>query len=452
MKKWVIQFFAALSFCACSGQTVSKTIPEKLDEYMTALSGAYKFNGVVLVARQGTVLLKKGYGWKNAAAQEASDVNGIFQIGSLTKPFTAEVILKLEEQGKIALDDKLSKYFPDYPKGDRITIENLLTHTSGIPGYDVEESDTIAWTPVTKEQVIGLFRNQPLEFKPGKKYKYSNAGYFLLGMIIEKVTGKSYEASVRELIFQPLQMLNSGFDFIHLEDLRKVTGYAVLNAGEQRPVHLVDSTVSYAAGAMYSDADDLYKWAVSIARQQILSASIWKRAFTPFKSNYGYGWFIDTLSGHDYAGHSGGIMGFTSYLAYFPGEDVTIILLNNFLNEREPLSLPVQDLAAIVFDKPYTIYTEKKKADISLSALDSYTGQYALSPKLKRMMVISKGSDGLQASLNGRVISTLVFQSDTRFQFKNIPNSGGEFIVQDGKVIKMVISQNGVYEWIRIKE
>lgn len=135
------------------------------------------------------------------------------------------------------------------------------------------------------------------------------------------------------MIFEPLQMVHSGFDFIHLKDTLKTTGYAILNDTMQRPAHLIDSTVSYAAGAMYSTAGDMYKWAKAIACNQILSADLWKKAFTPYKENYGYRWMIDSINGKNYIGHSGEIMGFTSYFRFFPKEYVTIILLNNFLDE-----------------------------------------------------------------------------------------------------------------------
>jgi len=344
MKKYK-HFLSLFLFSACfltgtaqeNNKGASGTLSKKLDEYLWSVANAWRFNGDVLIAQKGKIILNKGYGYKNASANEKNDGKGIFQIGSITKSFTAEVILKLQEEGRLAVSDKLSKYFPGYPHADEITIENLLTHTSGIAGYDVEETDTVAWAPVSKDVLMDLFKNQPLAFTPGTKYSYSNSNYFLLGMIIEKVTGKPYEQAVREKIFEPLQMSNSGFDFIHLHNTLKVTGYAELSKEKQRPVHLIDSTVSYAAGAIYSSVNDLYTWVRSIAGHKILSADLWKKALTPYRSNYGYGFMIDSLSGKNYIGHSGGIMGFTSYVIYFPEEEVTIILLNNYFNKLASL-------------------------------------------------------------------------------------------------------------------
>ena len=185
------QFIALLSTCLISlnlsaQQTVvtENILKEKLDNYFNADSAAHLFNGTVLIAKDGQIILNKGYGWKNVSSKTLNDINSIFLIGSNTKPFTATTILKLQEEGKLSIQDKLIKYFPGYPNGNSITIENLLTHTSGIPGYNVDESDTIAWTPVSKDFMMNLFKDSALDFAPGAKYEYSNSNYFLLGLII----------------------------------------------------------------------------------------------------------------------------------------------------------------------------------------------------------------------------------------------------------------------------
>jgi len=444
-------FLMSLNLSAQKIVDTGNTLKEKLDSYLNAASAAHQFNGTVLIAEKGKVILNKGYGWKNAALNTLNDTGCIFLIGSNTKPFTATTILKLQEEGKLSIHDKLTKYFPDYPNGNKITIENLLTHTSGIPGFNVDETDTIAWTPVSKDFIMNLFKDSVLGFEPGTKYEYSNANYFLLGLIIEKVTNESYERAIREIIYEPLQMMRSGFDFIHLNDTSKATGYAILNDTLQQPAHLIDSTVSYAAGAMYSTTGDLYKWAKAIADKKILSAGLWEKAFTPYKENYGYGWIIDSLNGKYYVGHSGGTLGFTSYVLYFPNEDVTIILLNNFLNAANPIILPVQDISAIIFNKPYKLISNTKELKITDSILNMYVGTYALSTAPKRIIVVTKINNILQANLAGKITTPLIFQTNTKFEFKNVPNTEGEFIVENRKVIKIIVSQNGLFEWNKIK-
>jgi CubicO group peptidase (beta-lactamase class C family) len=460
MKHYLLSFlFFSLSPGAMFAQQ-DTSIPARLDEYLTAISSAYKFSGAVLVARRGKVLFEKGYGWKNAATGIKNDEDGIFQLGSVTKTFTATVILKLEEEGKLSLRDNLSKYFPDYRQAAEVTIENLLTHTSGIPDYNVDETDTIAWTPVPKALIWSQFKDKPLEFKPGTAYEYSNSGYFMLGQIIEQVTGKPYEQAVREMIFEPLHMTHSGFDFIHLADPLKVTGYALYREDRQRPAHLIDSTVSYAAGGMYSNTSDLYTWAKAISSHQILSEDTWEKAFTPYTvgmkhlgrspSNYGYGWLIDSINGKNYVGHEGGIFGFNCYFIYFPTEDITVILLNNILDEQHPIILPVQDVTAILFHKPYSLYHDIKEVKVADTLLTTYVGTYALSTAPKRKLFVSLANGHLQANLSGTILE-FVFQDNQHFQFKNVPNTNGTFNVENGKVVKVVFLQNGQYEWNKIK-
>jgi len=249
----------------------SESIYNKLDEYLRSTTRLYLFNGAALVAKKGTILLNKGYGWKDVATKTLNDSNTIFQIGSVTKTFTAAIILKLQELKKLSIYDPIIKYIPEYPNGEKITVQQLLTHTSGIFNIDVDETDTIAWIPVSKKIMLSYFQNRPLGFEPGTKYSYSNSGYFLLGMIIEKITGHTYEQVVREFIFDPLQMTHSGFDYIHLKDTLKATGYGKFDVDNHIAAHLTDSTVTFAAGDIYSTTCDLYKWIQVITKEQFFS-------------------------------------------------------------------------------------------------------------------------------------------------------------------------------------
>lgn len=288
------------------------SISHKLDEFLSSATQTYRFNGVALVARQGEILLHKGYGWRDAAQKSHNDTSIIFPILSITKPFTAIAVLHLQDQGKLSVNDPLSKYFPDFPKGNSILLRHLLSHTSGIHNYteDIGEEDSaIICYPVDKQWILDLIYKKPRDFKPGRQYSYNNSGFFLLGMIIEKVTGKSYEQVIRDLIFEPLGMHHSGFDFVHLPEPSKARGYTRLNNREQLPSKPWDSTVSYAAGSIYSTTSDLYKWARAIARHQLITKSSWTQAFTPNLERYGYGWWIDTLLGRRYVTTAAAVSG-----------------------------------------------------------------------------------------------------------------------------------------------
>lgn len=432
----------------------SKTLTKKLDDYILSVVNAQRFNGTVLIAQKGKILLQKSYGWKNYETKTPNDTNCIFQIASLTKTFTSAIVLKLQESGKLSVKDKIDKYLPDFPNGKKITVENLLTHTSGIGNIDIEETDTATWTPMNRAEILNAFQNEPLSFKPGTEFTYRNSGYFLLGLIIEKVTGMTYQKAVRKMIFEPLQMNHSGFDFINLNDTLKATGYTILTQEKQTIAHLIDSTVTFASGDIYSTTGDLYKWVKAVSNRRILSPDSWEKTFTPFpfKENYGYGWFIGSISSKKCIWHTGATFGFTSNLTYFPANDVTIILLNNFFNETVQPILSVETISAIVFNKPYTLYKEKSEVKIKAAVLTKYAGTYSLSGTPKRTIVITFHDGNLVANMQGTLLE-IVFNTDTKFQFKNLPPGEitGQFILEHGKALKMIISQNGLFEWNKIK-
>lgn len=255
MKKIIL--LATVLFILIS--THAQDAGSKIDSFITVYARLNQFNGTALVAKKGTILLNKGYGYRNATGKIANDEQSIFQLGSITKQFTAAVILKLQEEKKLSVSDKLSQFFPAYPKGDSITIEQLLTHTSGIYSYTNDENfmSTEVAKPHSREQMMALFKDKPLDFSPGSGWNYSNSGYSILGYIIEAVTKTAYETAVRKYIFTPLQMNHSGFDFTHLKNPNKTTGYFKLEAGNAQEAPIVDSSVAYAAGSIYSTTGDL---------------------------------------------------------------------------------------------------------------------------------------------------------------------------------------------------
>ncbi|HYJ64707.1 MAG TPA: serine hydrolase, partial [Parafilimonas sp.] len=408
------------------------SITQKLDEYLIATNKVNKFNGNALIAQDGKILLQKSYGYKNFAAHVLNDSNTIFQIGSVTKQFTATVILKLQEEGKLSLNDKLDKYFPQFKYADGITIENLLTHTSGIYNYtaDIDEKDSaIVCNPVDKQLALDIMFKHDLDFKPGSKFQYDNSGYYLLGMIIEKVTGKSYEQNVHDIIFTPLQMNHSLFDFKHSRDTNIATGYQTLNDSIQKEASAWrwDSTVSYAAGAIWSTTSDMYKWAQAIANKKILSVESWKAMLTPHLEKYGYGVFRDSLFGKQTISHGGGIPGFISYLCYYPEEDVTIILLNNEGDFGEALNGINTDLSAIIFHKPYELINNHVGVKLPDDVLKKYIGQYDFDKKHHAYITLENGQLQMEAPQGGLPKSALFAENETNFYLKII-NARIEFV------------------------
>ena len=357
------------------------------------------------MAAKGKVLLDKGYGYRDAATGVLNDEHSIFQLGSVTKQFTSAVILKLQEEHKLSVSDKLSKYFPAYPKGDSITIKELLTHTAGIYNYTNDENfmKNEITKPKTREQMMALFENKPLDFSPGTSWSYSNSGYSMLGYIIEKVTKASYEEAVRNYIFSPLKMTHSGFDFTDLKSPDKTTGYFVLNTHDTMKAPIVDSTVSFSAGAIYSTTGDLYRWSQALENNTILSASEQNEAYTPVKNNYGYGWGIDSINGKRRVGHNGGIPGYITTISRVPADDVTIILLSNASNPT--IGKISNGIYAILYNQKYEVPKQRKAVSLDEQTMQQYNGQYELKPGL--IVTINPKDSVLIASPTGQSDKTL---------------------------------------------
>ena len=420
------------------------SLPQKLDAYLLAAHKENRFNGNALVAQQGKILLQKSYGYKNFSAHVLNDSNTIFQIGSITKQFTATIILRLQEEGKLSVRDKLDEYFPQFKYAGEITIENLLTHTSGIYNYtnDIDEGDSaIVCNPVAKQLVLDIMFKHKLDFKPGTQFRYDNSGYYLLGLIIEKVTGKSYEQNIRDIIFKPLQMNHSLFDFKHSADTNVATGYQTLNDSVQKEASAWrwDSTVSYAAGGIWSTTGDMYKWALAIAKKKILSADSWKTMLTPHLDKYGYGVFIDSLFGKRTISHGGGIPGFIAYLDYYPAEDVTIILLNNKGWFDESLNGINADISAIVFHKPYEVMHKHIGIKLPDEVLKKYVGQYDFDKKHHVYITLENNQLHMEAPQGGLPKSPL-FEDDQNNFYLKIINARIEFVKDASGNITELIS------------
>jgi len=311
---------------------------QKIDGLLKNYYDYGQFNGSVLVAEKGKVVYAKGFGMANMEWAIPNQPDTKFRIGSVTKQFTAALILQLVAEGKIKLDGKLSEYLPDYRQdtGSKVTVHQLLNHTSGIPSYTSQANffADVSRNPYSVADFVKKYASGELEFEPGSKFAYNNSGYFLLGAIVEKVAGKSYETVLKERIFEPLGMKNSGYDN-HAPLLQKrASGYEKIPDGYVNAAYL-DMSLPYAAGSLYSTVEDLYKWDQALYENKILSADSKKLMFTPGLSNYGYGFLIadapigKTDQKAKVIQHGGGINGFNSLLTRLVDRQQTIILLDN---------------------------------------------------------------------------------------------------------------------------
>lgn len=311
-----------------------------------------RFSGAVLVALHGKPILREGFGLANREWDIAVTPETEFRIGSMTKQFTATAILQLAEQGKLVLGDPIGKYYSAAPKSwNSVTIAQLLSHRSGIPnftelpGFD----ENVARRDLTPEQVIALTRDAPLHFAPGSQYEYSNSGYVLLGYVIEKQSGQPYADYLREHVFHPLGMEHTGYDVSADILPHRASGYRREN-DVWKNASFVSMRVPFAAGALYSTVDDLLIWDQALAAEKPLSRASLEAMFTDHGSHYGYGFVIDSDSGHRREWHNGGIDGFTAYLARYPDDGLTVIVLANL--EGAPVNKIGRELAHLNFGEP----------------------------------------------------------------------------------------------------
>lgn len=334
-------------------------LEDKIDELVNAHAKVNGFSGSVLLAKEGKPLAAKGYGYANLEWQIPNTTKTKFRIGSITKQFTSMIVMQLREQGKIKLEDSMCLYVTPCPETWKpVTIHHLLTHTSGIPSY----TGIAAWRevnmmPKTVDQIIALFRDLPLQWIPGDKYAYNNSGYFLLGVVIEKITGKKYEQALQDMILTPLGMKDTGYDWTRTIIPRRAAGYTG-NGDNLSGARVIDMQHPYAAGALYSTVEDLLKWDQALYTEKLLPETAKQVMWTPFKENYAYGWAIGwpaqgVFGGHKRIAHGGGIPGFSAFFARLPEPRMTVIVLSN--NDRASASAIARDIMAIYYGHTYEV-------------------------------------------------------------------------------------------------
>lgn len=387
----------------------------------------------VIVRKDGRTLLRKAYGTADLELAVTMEPDMVFRLGSITKQFTAVSILMLAEQGKLGLEDEITKFLPDYPThGRKITVENLLTHTSGIQSY----TDLPEWLPLlrkdfTVRELIDLFKDKPMQFEPGERWAYCNSGYILLGAIIEKVSGRSYEEFVNENIFKPLGMKHSYYGSTERVIPRRIPGYEKGASGFTNASYL-SMTQPYSAGSLLSNVDDLAVWSQAVFSGKLVGKKWLEQAFTPYRlkngesTGYGYGWFIANDRGHRSVEHGGGINGFTTYEMTFPEDGLFLALLTNSAIEGrdpEPRAVKVARLA-LGLPEP-----ERKAVRLAAADLDPLVGVYE--DAAKNEYYLTRDGDKLFAQRKGGAKNELLAASLREFFLKE--NPARFLIVKDPK-------------------
>ncbi|REC49658.1 serine hydrolase domain-containing protein [Chryseobacterium pennipullorum] len=317
-------------------QIHSKNYEKKIDSLiLTGFGNKGEPGGVFMISRKGKTVYRKAFGKANLELDVNMTPDHVFQIGSMTKQFTAVAILMLEQQGKLKVTDPVSQYIKEYPGGDKISIHHLLTHTSGIKDFTKMKSlSTIAQKEMKPEAMVDFFKNEPVDFAPGEKFDYNNSGYVILGYIIELVSGDTYEHFIKKNIFDKAGMAHS----YYASDRKVIPGRAY---GYHQKEHgfvnktVISFSVPFSSGSLMSTADDMLKWQKALNQNILLNPEETQKAYQKYTLNsgeeftYGYGWHLKDINGIPDREHGGSIFGFKSMGVYIPSEDIYVTGFSN---------------------------------------------------------------------------------------------------------------------------
>ena len=379
-----------------------QSLAGKLDALFKPQYKAEDPGATVIVVKDGKTVFRKAYGAADIAAKTPLRPETVLRLGSITKQFTAVAILMLADEGKLALNDPITRFFPDYPTGGKvITVEHLLTHTSGIASYTSRQEYVLTMgSDVTAAQMIDSFKNAPLDFEPGTAYRYNNSGYFLLGAIIEKVSGQPYAKFLEQRIFVPLGMKDTAYEGFERSTTPHAAGHSPGAKGFEHSAAL-SMTQPYAAGALVSSVDDLARWDAAVSQGRLLKAASWQRAFTPYtladgkSTGYGYGWEVGLLQGVPKVSHGGGINGFSTYALRLPEQKVFVAVLSNADGGLANPGVVASKAAAIAIGKPFRTFRE---VALDAATLDRYVGVYEVEKGVTRSFRREGGALVMQRS------------------------------------------------------
>ena len=376
----VLRFaFIALLSILCSSQNPSPSQDEttrRVHEYLNRATDSGLFSGTVAVAKDGKILFSRGYGMADLAFEVSNTPQTRFDIASVSKTFSAALVLSLQDGGKLRVDGPICKYLDNCPDAWRpITIRHLLTHTSGILNYtelpDYFESRALeSFLPNAMKRI----RSMPLQFPPGERFAYSNTGYKLLHEIVQKASGESYERLLRSKILDPLGMKNTGFlessNIRHAIVKNLATGYT----DGVGPLEIAPWVHANSGGGMYSTAEDMCLWGQTLLTGKLLSDRSLVDTFTAGKGNYGYGWFVFKNGKRPFATHSGNIPGFGATLVLYLDQKISIFVASNL--DTAPTNRIQDDIAKIIFGESYELPPTWRAVDIDPKIYDRYVGRY----------------------------------------------------------------------------
>jgi CubicO group peptidase (beta-lactamase class C family) len=418
--------------------------------YMQERARVTGFSGAVLVAQDGRPVFREGYGLANYEHNIANTPRTKFRLGSVGKQFTAAAILLLEQRGKLKVGDPVSRYLTDWPKAwDEITLHHLLSHTGGLPALTTQAFLDVSGLSRATLPPFRSIRDlhkpgeelKPLDFKPGEKFAYNNPGYIALGLVIEKVSGKPYGEFMREEIFRPLGMTDTGCEEPAMILKQRADGYAridgaVVNAG------YVDMRFPGGAGAVFSTVDDLLLWDRALTSDRLLSVAARSKLFTLVKGDYAYGWWVQTKFKRQTQWHRGNVSGFVAIIARYPAERLFIAVLSNF--DRTPVRAAATELAAMALGEKYEVPREHKEIKIAPATYDAFVGKYSKDGQPDDLFAIAREGDKLMMQIPpGRSVFEIFPEAPDQFFAK-----WGEYYLTfskdaRGKVTRVSIRNEG---------
>lgn len=436
--------FAVSLALACPALAMAEApLTERIDAVLAPLFKEEAPGASVIVTKNGDVVFRKAYGKADLKTNAPMQPDMQLRLGSVTKQFTAVAILMLAEQGKLSLQDDITRFLPNYPtRGHRITIEHLLQHKSGIHNYTAMRAFwSKAGQDMSVAQMIDFFKDEPLDFTPGSRFGYSNSGYFLLGAIIEKASGMSYADFIAKQIFEPLGMQDSAYEGKERSAKRRIAGYQDGFFG-YKPANHISMALPYAAGALVSTVDDLARWDAAIGAGQLLTEQSWKQAFTPCTlpaqapCTYGLGWIIGTLNGNQTIAHGGDIDGFNAQLVRLPEHKVFVAVLAN--GERNVLNSEriAYKAAAEAIGQPFP---EFKAITLAPEVLDAFAGTYKLADNSTR--TVRRSGSQLSYERSGRPAIVLKAYAPDKFFVDGTLTSMEFQRAADGTVKSMLLKQ-----------
>jgi CubicO group peptidase (beta-lactamase class C family) len=416
---------------------------DRIDDYVKTQMDLQKIPGMsIAVMRNGEIVKAKGYGLANVELNVQAKPETVYQSGSMGKQFTATAVMMLVEEGKLALDAKISKYLPDSPESwSNITVRNLLTHTAGMTDYP---KDFDFRRDYTEAELLKKAQAIPLAFAPGEKWSYSNLGYVTLGILISKVSGKFYGDFLQERIFKPLGM--NATRIINESDIipNRASGYR-MQKGELKNQAWVSPTLNTTAdGSLYFTVIDLAKWDAALYTEKLLKKSSLDQMWTPVKLNnglprpYGFGWSFGQVRGHKIIEHGGAWQGFTTHIARYVDDKLTVVVLTNRAGAN-PEGI-AHGIAALY--NPDLAPAEHKEATIDPRILDDYAGEYQLLPG--SVLTITHSGDQLWLRTTDQQRIQLFPESPTEF-FVKVADVQVTFVKDaSGQIIYLVVHQAGL--------